>query len=239
VYAAIREAEMNKPWSWVGLAVVAGCGDTELSQDDLDALAASLESDVEELARTADAFSAELRDAPQLDVSGETSGVGDCVWAWTLTGPNTAAVYSASLASAPCGGGWDGERLTLEYAVTAGQVDGTVAKGTDTWAYELTGTRSSEFSYSTVRTGERTYTADWSLDALTGETDGFDPGPFELAATYTGFAGGVWDIAVSRAADLTVTGTVVGPNGASCTITGTSADDATVTCASGAGGTAR
>lgn len=214
----------------LGVVGMVGCGETGPTSEDLDAIATAAASDVAEIGVTVDELAAALTArAAMVDLGGTFPGVGDCAWDWTLSGPPGALDYAAGLAVAPCGGGYSGRLLDLDYAVTAGALAGTVTKGTSTWSYDITGSRASAVTIDTARRDPATYTADWTLDSLTGETDGFTAGPFDATLTYTGFAGNEWQVTVSRAADLTLTGTITGPNGATCTISGT-ADDAEVTC---------
>lgn len=214
---------------WMTILMVAACGETEV---DPDTVATTAEGDVAELARAADDMVGALTARGALiDITESFPGVGTCTWTWNLSGSVGDLTYTAAIDEVPCGGAYDGVRLDLEYTVTEGRLDGQITKGASEWSYVLAGSRSAELTVETLRGGPRTYNGDWTLQSLTGTTNGFDPGPFDAELTYTGFEGGTWTLEVTRASDLSITGTLTGPNGASCTVSGSSADDVEVDCA--------
>ncbi|MEQ1500588.1 MAG: hypothetical protein ABMB14_00085 [Myxococcota bacterium] len=209
----------------LGAVAMVGC----LPATGDDTLASTVASDTEELARTAEslAAAAELGGA-ELSMSGEVRGVGDCVWAWSVNGPIAGAAYAADV-SAPCGGSVGGERVSIDYQVTAGSIDGTVAADGDGWTFDLTGVREATVAVTTARRGEQTADGRFELTAFTGAVSDETLGAFDLATTYTGWADGVWDLVLSADDEGALDGTLTGPNGGTCAVGGTR-DEAVVTC---------
>lgn len=213
---------------WMWILVVAGCGEEAV---DPDTVATAAEGDVAEIARAADDMVGALTARGALiDITESFTGVGTCVWTWNLTGTVGDLTYTAAIDEVPCGGSYDGVRLDLDYTVTEGRLNGEITKGAADWSYSLSGARSASLTVDTLRRDAQTYTGDWTLDSLTGTTNGYDPGPFDAELTYTGFAGGTWTLEVSRTADLSITGTLTGPEGTTCTVSGSSAEDVQVDC---------
>ncbi|MEQ1570666.1 MAG: hypothetical protein ABMA64_33870 [Myxococcota bacterium] len=202
-----------------GLAGCAGGGND-------DGMEAATAADIEEVQRAVGAGTTGLDPAVELDRQGAFAGVGDCVWGFTVAGPADGAALDAAIDGVPCGGSVAGERGSVEYAVTAAELGGGISfAGDGAWDYDLTGTRTADTTVtSTARGTTRTYTGQWELVSLVGRTDADGTGPFDAVLTYTGWFGGDWGLEWSRTADGAVSGALVGPRGASCTVSGV--DDA-------------
>jgi hypothetical protein len=197
----------------IGLAGCAPTNDGEMQ--------ASTASDLEELARTVDASTASLGGGVDLDLTGQAQGVGDCVWTWSVSGPAAGADF-ASTVSAPCGGSLAGAWGSVDYAVRSGDLVGTIARADPLWTYDITGSRTADTTLTSARTGRSTtYQGDWTLDSLVGTTDGDGAGPFDARLSYEGWFGGDWAVDWSRSEDGAVSGSITGPRGRTCTVSGT------------------
>jgi hypothetical protein len=198
------EVEMR---SWMLALGLSGCG---LRGDDDGAFELMVAGDTDELARQVVSATSEL-EGQELSATGQVEGVGDCTWTWSVQGPREGATLEASIDALPCGGTGTGERLDWVYEVQSGEVGGTIGLGIegDPWAYELSGSRSAEFTATTARRSQ-TYDASLELLSLVGTTDGENPA-FEAEARYLGWLGGSWSLSWSVAEDQSVSGTAVGP----------------------------
>ncbi|MEZ4241473.1 MAG: hypothetical protein R3F59_36055 [Myxococcota bacterium] len=114
--------------------------------------------------------------------------------------------------------------------MTGGALSGTVSQGADGLDYALSGFRDAALHADTVRRGERDRDASLTLVSLSGTADGDEVyGPFALEAAYDGWAGGSWDLSVAADGDGALEGTLTGPAGRTCTVTG-EAGYAEITC---------
>lgn len=189
-------------------ALLVGCA----PEGDDSEIGAAAAADITELARVAEVA------ASSPSVSGEVPGVGDCVWDWTLGG----GTFEAGLRAAPCGGEVAGERVQIQYEVTAGHLSGPATLSAGAVSYALSGEREATTTTYTARRGERSHDGTLIVDSLEGVAadDGLI-GPFDLEARYTGWLDGSWSLSASVSEAGELEGLLVGPRGGSCTIGGT------------------
>lgn len=212
-------------------ALLLGCpadGSDDATEDS--AVAGTTESDISTLTGAADAIGGALDD---LDVAvtlaeGSVAGLGDCVWDYVVEGTPTAGTIEMALATTPCGGATSVDGASGTYTVTAGSISGTYSGDGTTWTLDLSGERDASIEVETVRRGARSYDVSWTLDPLTAETDGASVASFTIGLVYDGVGDRVWTLDVDGD-DSSITGTLTGPNGGSCTVTGT-ASSAEVSC---------
>lgn len=204
-------------WTTLCALLAAGCG--LRSSDDEGALAVVVSNDTDELARQVTAATVSLPDGV-LSVDGEVEGVGDCLWGWSIEGPRDGATLSAAPLLTPCGAEGAGERIDWIYQVVDGDLGGLVAATDEpgVWSFDLSGSRKAEITASGDEQS-RTYDASLELRSLVGTTDGQSPA-FDAAAEYVGWFGGAWALAWSVAEDQSISGTIDGPRGRSCIVSG-------------------
>lgn len=215
-------------WLVIGMGIVGfGCGEGGAADSDAtDDVAATAASDVEDLARAVEDTAAAFEETTETCYA----TWGECQLCVTVTTSGLSGEFSIVNEPATCSESRTAPNgasatYTLEGLSFAGAYDGTVEGD---YTIDMTGTRSATLTTSTARGGERTYDASFTLEHFTATTDDYALATFEATFTYSGFADGDWTVQVSGTAE-SVTGTLTGPNGAGCTVTGTP-ESVDVTC---------
>lgn len=151
--------------------------------------------------------------------SGVVDGVGDCAWAWSVEGTPAAGTVGAALEAVPCGGAASGAAGSAEYAVTAGELDGDFAAEGAGWALTLAGERAATLTVD-GRRGERAFDATWTLVALEAAVGAEGVGAWSVDLRYEGPAGGTWTLLATGDSLDEASGTLTGPGGRACTVSG-------------------
>lgn len=206
--------------------IAVACGETASDQD---ALSANAAADTETLARTLDETATELAEAiGDISSSAEYAGIGDCVWTVGMEGSIASGVLSAEVSPSPCGGSVTGETATVDVSVTSGSLTGTWTADLEGWTVEMSGSRSAT---TTIEGPRRTRTVDttWSVDSLEAFVNEEGLGSWSASVSYGAGVGEGWSLEIDGTGTGTITGTLSGPGGASCTVSGT-VDAVDVTC---------
>jgi hypothetical protein len=209
----------------VWMLVLAGCGAEVSEEADMAALA---QGDLEELARTSlelvRAVAGEVPDGAEpsteqlVALAQGFDGIGDCTWEVVYDGQALGGVIDAALASTPCGGdSADG----LGYELTAGRMEGIWAwRGEGVWRLDFDAERDATVTVGGLRRGGRSYDAAWTMKNSWVDATPTGVVAWNVEATWLGFGGEAWVMQFGMTGEGAA-GTITGPDGAACAVSGT------------------
>lgn len=218
------------------LLLTVACGDASSDADstseastqadaEMNSMASTSSSDVDEMARTVEAAAEVLAAARGgLDETRSYETIGDCVWSLAVSGTLASGTITAGLDAAPCGATLENDLGSVEVEITSGELAGTyVADGEGVWLISLSGLREATSEATGPRRSSAVDTTAEiaSLDAI---VDGEGVVSWSASVTYGAGLRDGWSLDVSVDEDGALTGTLSGPRGASCTFSGEPAD---------------
>lgn len=198
-----------------------------------DGLEGTVSADVAELAKVVVDLSA---GAAQMPAGGDptTSEAcyatwGECSFCYELDGGPLTGTYTAGLDAPPCVADRSGRFGTATYTVASFDLAGDWA-GSAGGSYAITasGARSADLLVEGQREG-RGFDATFTLDSLDATTVDFVLDAFAAQLTYAAFGNRVWIVEMAGTSD-TISGTITGDDGTTCSIDG-EASDPIVVCA--------
>ncbi|MEZ4323218.1 MAG: hypothetical protein R3F61_37485 [Myxococcota bacterium] len=187
------------------------CGEEDDSAEDF---AATLESDVEDLARVSTGVA-----VAQTTVSECVDTVGECRTCLEATGTPLSGTFTVGLESTPCSATWTTAAGETTYTVDSSAFAGSWTGGLSSVSVEMSGSRDATLETSRRR-GDSTRTASMTLDALELEAT-LDGTVTSMVAelTYVGFGGRTYSVELADDGQ-TLSGTATAGS-VTCTISGT------------------